>query len=63
MPVILAAEDYDIWLDPNQQDPGVLIPLLRPFGSDALTLDPVGTYVNSPKNEGPRCVQVVRELL
>jgi hypothetical protein len=34
MPVILNPRDYDLWLDPEVQDPKVLEPLLRPYPSD-----------------------------
>ena len=62
MPVILEPDQYELWLDPQEQDPEVLRPLLRTFPSDALAVDPVSTHVNSPRNDDPKCIQVVREL-
>jgi putative SOS response-associated peptidase YedK len=34
MPVILDRTHFDQWLDPKQQDPEALAPLLRPFPAD-----------------------------
>ncbi len=58
MPVILNAADYEMWLDPRLPSPDPLRELLRPFDSHAMRADPVDTYVNSPRNDGPRCIQV-----
>ena len=58
MPVILAAADYEMWLDPQQQNPDPLRALLRPFQGQAMRADPVDTYVNSPRNDDPRCVEL-----
>ena len=62
MPVILDQHDYGVWLDAAIADRERLEPLLRPYPSSEMKLDPVSTYVNSPRNEGPNCVQVQREL-
>jgi putative SOS response-associated peptidase YedK len=56
MPVILAPDDYDRWLDPALQTPEQLQPLLRQFPSGAMVAYPVSTHVNSPRNEDPRCI-------
>ncbi|MBF2066291.1 MAG: SOS response-associated peptidase [Calothrix sp. C42_A2020_038] len=56
MPVILKPEDYDLWLDPQVQDPKMLQPLLQPFPTEAMTSHPVSTIVNSPRNDTPECV-------
>lgn len=56
MPVILAKEDFDLWLDPGAQHPGEVQPLLRPFTSDKMTFYPVSTHVNNPRNEDPTCI-------
>lgn len=62
MPVILSAGDYDLWLDPQVQDANRLDALLRPFEGSGLRADPVETYVNSPRNDDPRCVDVKKSL-
>ena len=59
MPVILDAADYEMWLDPQLQDPERLGILLRPFEGSTLRADPVDTYVNSPRNDDPRCIELL----
>lgn len=65
MPVILAPEDYDEWLgagkDSTPAELSQLKHLLRPFPADRMTLYPVSTYVNSPRNEGEACIERVEE--
>lgn len=56
MPVILASDDYEHWLDPAVQEPEQLAPLLRPYPSDAMLALAVGTHVNNPRNDGPECI-------
>ena len=62
MPVILSSEDYSMWLDPDLADRERLEPLLKPMASEGMIKDRVSTYVNSPRNEGPECVAIQREL-
>lgn len=62
MPVIVNDEDYELWLDPTMQDPDRLQPLLRPYDSDGMLADPVDRYVNSPKNDDPKCIRIVKQL-
>lgn len=57
MPVILAPESYDLWLDPTVQDPARLQPLLRPYSAKAMEAYPVSTQVNSPKNDLPELIR------
>jgi putative SOS response-associated peptidase YedK len=56
MPVILPAEQYDRWLDPSQR-PEQLQPLLAPWPDGDLDAYPVGTVVNSPASDDPRCIE------
>ncbi len=57
MPVIVAPRDRDTWLFSNEmQLPGVF-PLLGPYPAAAMQARPVSTYVNSPFNEGPMCLE------
>lgn len=62
MPVVLGEETYDVWLDPQQSDRDTLLPLLKPYASDEMKVEPVSTHVNSVKNDDPDCVAVQREL-
>jgi putative SOS response-associated peptidase YedK len=57
MPVILDPKDYDLWLDPQLQDPRLLEPLLRPCPSGELIVHPVSRVVNDARHEGPGCVE------
>ena len=57
MPVILEPGDFDLWLDPQQQNIEKLQPLLHPAKEGFLTLKPVSTYVNNPRNEGEKCLE------
>jgi putative SOS response-associated peptidase YedK len=56
MPVILAPEDYDLWLDPTVQDMDRLQPLLRPYPSEEMVAYPVSAKVNNPANDTPDCI-------
>jgi putative SOS response-associated peptidase YedK len=56
MPVILAPWDYDRWIDPKSEVEE-LQALLVPCPDEWLTATSVSTYVNSPKNEGPKCLE------
>lgn len=56
MPVIVAPENYNLWLDHAVQEPERLLPLLRPFASEPLEAFPVSSVVNSPRHNAPDCV-------
>ncbi|OHB80267.1 MAG: hypothetical protein A2W31_16010 [Planctomycetes bacterium RBG_16_64_10] len=58
MPVIVPPEQYALWLDPQVGNPAVLTPVLAPCPSHGLRADPVSTYVNSPRHDGPRCIEI-----
>ena len=52
MPVILAAEDHDRWLDPKGDGKA----LLRPCPAEWLEALEVSPRVNSPANDDPECL-------
>lgn len=56
MPVILAPEDYDLWLDTGVQTPEKLQPLLDPYPAQAMTAYPVSNLVNKPQHNSPECI-------
>lgn len=58
MPVIVAKEDYDLWLD-NETDLEEVKGLLKQFPAEQMESFPVSTVVNNPRNELPECVQPV----
>ncbi len=57
MPVILAAEGFPVWLDPEFKDRESLKGLLRPCDPDLLEAYPVGTQVNNPRNDSPEILK------
>ncbi|HIF98067.1 MAG TPA: SOS response-associated peptidase [Myxococcales bacterium] len=57
MPVFLAAADHARWLDPNLSDTEPLQSLLMPAPPGYLKAIRVGTRVNNPRNEDPRCIE------
>ena len=56
MPVILRAADYDMWLNHSATDVEALLKLLVPFPAGEMEAVPVGSRVNSARNEGPECL-------
>jgi putative SOS response-associated peptidase YedK len=57
MPVIVPADQYDLWLDPACQDSERLMNVLRPYSSDDMLAYPVSTFVNSPRNNTEKCIE------
>ncbi|MDH6144340.1 putative SOS response-associated peptidase YedK [Kitasatospora sp. GP30] len=53
MPLAIAADDFDAWLDPDHTDPAQLRPLLHTPADGHLAIRPVSTAVNSVRNNGP----------
>jgi putative SOS response-associated peptidase YedK len=56
MPVILPRASYDEWLDPETPE-ARLVCLLRPSPADEMQVVEVGPAVNSPRNDGPECLE------
>ena len=56
MPVILPPEAYTQWLDPAEQKPDTLQPLLKPYPAEEMTAYPVSRQVNNPRNDVPDCI-------
>lgn len=52
MPVIVAPENYELWLDPTMNKAERLEPLLRPFTAAEMTAHPVSLSVNNPRYDG-----------
>ena len=57
MPVILLPGDYELWLDPEVQQPDLLKPLLGPYPPGEMEAYPVSKWVNKPQNDDPRCIE------
>jgi len=56
MPVILAPDAYDAWLDPSPLHPDALLPVLVPCPSEWLEAYPVSSAVNSADRDEPACI-------
>lgn len=59
LPVILAPDDYDSWLDPEFQDIKQLQTLLRAAADDELQAVAVPATVGGPRSDRPACVDSV----
>lgn len=57
MPVILPVATYARWLEPGEQDPTILQPLIQPFPADEMSAYPVSTLVNRPENDVAAVIQ------
>lgn len=57
MPVILDRQQFALWLDPEIDDPHTIEPLLVPYPADSMIAYPVRTVVNSPRFDGPECIE------
>ena len=57
MPVILAPEHYQVWLEVGSGDVEIVLPLLAPYQAERLVARPVSRHVNNPRNDDPRCLE------
>jgi putative SOS response-associated peptidase YedK len=62
MPVILPRAAYRQWLEPGEQQPERLQPLLRPYPAEQMAAYPVTTFVNNPRNDSEQCIAPVSQL-
>jgi putative SOS response-associated peptidase YedK len=60
MPVIIAQDEYDLWLGSGGDDPPEYLAnvrhLLRPYPAEKMQMWPVSTQVNNVRNEGAECI-------
>lgn len=56
MPVIIAPAEYARWLSAEEADPR---DLLRPYPSELMTMWPISTRVNTPRNDNPEILEPV----
>ena len=59
MPVRLRRDQWDEWLDPANHDVAGLVELLEAPATVALRARPVGTRVNSARNDGPDLIEIL----
>ena len=57
MPVILAPDDYDLWLDPGIKDTKEISDMMKPYGAALMKAYAVSTRVNAVKNDDPQCAE------
>jgi len=57
MPAIMPRRNFSRWLDPHAAEPEAVVSLLGPYPAEEMKAYPVGTYVNSPGNDSPECIQ------
>jgi len=59
MPVVLRAEDYDMWLDPGFQNEAEIAELLKPLDANLMRRYPVSSRVNDVKNDDSQCAEPI----
>ena len=60
MPVVLDPRQCQQWLS-AESEPEAIFPLLQPAPNGTFTYSFVSTFVNSPRHEGPQCIQAIAE--
>lgn len=63
MPVIVAKDKEDLWLDPLIKDRQQLMPLLVPYPADEMEFYPVSSSVNKPDYDSPDAIIPVDSAL
>ena len=58
---VVRCYSYHRWLDPKNADAEELQGLLVPYPAEEMAMRPVSTRVNSPRNEGPECIEGMTE--
>ncbi len=61
MPVIIAKEQIDRWLDPSVEGGDALGGLLKPYSDAEMAAHPVSTHVNRPANNDPQCMAALEK--
>jgi putative SOS response-associated peptidase YedK len=56
MPVIVPQSVWDFWLDASRRDGGALLAEVLAVSVTSFEAYAVSTYVNSPRNQGERCI-------
>ncbi|MBI4366809.1 MAG: SOS response-associated peptidase [Deltaproteobacteria bacterium] len=62
MPVVLAPEAYDLWLDSANVDPVTASALIAPAPENLLEAFPVSTEVNRTASDNPKLVEPAEEI-
>ncbi len=56
MPAIITSDNMQIWLNYKKFTPGKAVNALNPY-REKLNFYPVSKYMNSPKNNSPKCIE------
>jgi putative SOS response-associated peptidase YedK len=59
MPVIVAPQAYDAWLDPSSRDVERLKKFIRPYPADLMRAHPVSKAVSNAANEGAALIEPI----
>jgi len=59
IPVILAPEDEDHWLNPDGTEPARLKPLLNPYPAHLIVATRVSLKVNNPTNDTKEIIEPI----
>ena len=59
MPVIVARQDHETWLDPSIESAPPLRPILAPYPADEMAAHPVTKAMGSSALDGPECIAAV----
>lgn len=62
MPVILAEDSWERWIDPAERKPADLNDLLKAYPAELMAYFPVSKLVNSPANDIPAVLEPARDL-
>ena len=59
MPVILASDNWNTWLESDAKDIQALQNLLKPYPAEDMVTWPVSTKVNNPRNDSVECLEAL----
>jgi len=62
MPAIIAPADYDLWMDPRITDKIEIMRCLDSAPSSQLITYPISPWVNSPKHDDERCIELSSDM-
>jgi putative SOS response-associated peptidase YedK len=55
MPVILNADDYDVWLDPGMTDVNAVSQFLKPYNPRLMRFFPISNRINNVLHDDEEC--------
>jgi putative SOS response-associated peptidase YedK len=61
MPVIVDPVDYELWMDPDVNEPDLVSPVIDRNLGGALDFYPISEYVNDVRHDDPRCLEATAD--